>query len=153
MLTTEKKAEIVRSPILAKAVLKRANGQFEAIVVFAGSTRYEFFWTFRLRSPRSPRRTWKLVGNWIRQTANVGTRPDFRVYAINQALLHQAEIISLRMPHVKRLKALMTMNDMDFDKMIAGPQKEVSEWEVRKLNQKFRSHLHGGAVFPGWRAR
>jgi len=153
MLNDEKKQEILRSPILAKAILKRANGQFDAIVVFAGSTRYEFYWTFRLRSPRSPRRSWKLVGSAMRPTTNIQTRPDFREHTAKQALLCQAEVISLRMPHVKRLKVLMTMNDLEFDKMLTGPQREVSEWEVRRLNQKFRSHLRGGPVFPGWRAR
>jgi len=150
MLTNFEKQEIQRSPILAKAVLRRPNGLLDAIVVFAASTRYEFYWKFRLRSPRAPRRAWRLIGAQMRPTTNVGTRPDFREYADNQALLAGAEVISLRTPGAKRLQTLMTMNDLAFDRMTAGPQRDVQPWEADKLNRKFRSHLRGGAAFTGW---
>ena len=155
MLNDEKKQEIMRSKILAKAILRRENGMLDALVVFAASTRYEFYWTFRLRSMRSPRRAWKLIGCQMRPVANVCACPDFREYADNRALLSHAEVVSMRMPHGKRLNALMTIGDHAFDQMISGPQREVQPCEVRKQNENFRRHLRGSALpaFSGWRAR
>ncbi|HAR46105.1 MAG TPA: hypothetical protein DCS05_08025 [Nitrospiraceae bacterium] len=153
MLTNEKKNEIVRSPILAKAILKRENGNCEALVVFAGSTRYEFYWTFRLRSPRSPRRSWKPTNCQMRPTTNIVARPDFQEHVANQALLSKAEVISLRIPHAKRLKALMTMGDIEFDRMIAGPMKEVQPWEQDMVRRKIQSQMRGRTSQPAWNWR
>lgn len=49
-------------PILAKATIERANGAGVVFVaVFEASQYYKFYWTFRAKTARSPRRSWKPI--------------------------------------------------------------------------------------------
>jgi hypothetical protein len=48
--------------LLAKATIERANGAGVVFVaVFEASEYYKFYWTFRAKSPRSPRKSWKPI--------------------------------------------------------------------------------------------
>ena len=50
-------------PLLAKGTIERANGQEAVFVaVFEASQYYKFYFTFRAKSPRSPRKFWKPIG-------------------------------------------------------------------------------------------
>lgn len=93
------------SQIVAKALCQRSNGTYEMIVVFAASTRIEFFWTFTVRSPRSPRRTWKFTGYFNRDLNQ--HYHDFGSFVSQHALLHHAEILSIRMPQKRLLTSLL----------------------------------------------
>jgi hypothetical protein len=102
--TKENQNAVIGSPILAKAVTRLHNGRFELIVVFAHSTRLEFFWRFQARSPRSPRRSWKLAGYSPRDLPY--HYYDFSSYVAHQAQLHGSQVLSVRMPQRRRLAAL-----------------------------------------------
>lgn len=94
---------VIHSPVLAKAITKRGN-RYEIIVVFSKSTRLEFFWIFQARSPRSPQRSWKVVGYSMRDNP---TYSDFGSFVSRRALLNGAEILATRMPQRRRLAALL----------------------------------------------
>lgn len=134
-------SEIQKGRILAKAIIRRANGQHEAIVVYEGSCPTDFFWTYRLRSRRAARKTWTKTGALIR-VAEV----DFETRVKNYALT--STVVFIKVYHARRLKTLLDMPDEAF----YGPRREVQPWEVEKLNRKFRSHMRGGLpAFGGMR--
>jgi len=97
---------VTGSDILAKAVTRLRNGRYEMIVVFALSTRQEFYFTFQVKSPRSPRRSWKFTGYSARDLSPY--HHDFGSFVSHRANLYGAEILSLRMPQKRRLTALRT---------------------------------------------
>jgi len=95
---------VIGSAILAKAVTKLPNGRYEMIVVFAESTRQEFYWIFQIRSPRSPLRSWKFVGYATRDLSPY--YQDFGSFVAHRANLRSAQILSVRMPQKRRLAVL-----------------------------------------------
>jgi len=96
---------VVGSDILAKAVTRLRNGTHEMIVVFALSTRQEFYWTFRVKSPRSPRRSWRFTGYSARDLSQY--HHDFVSFVTHRANLYDAEILSTRLPQRRRLAGLI----------------------------------------------
>lgn len=98
-------ARVLRSPIVAKAVIKR-NGRFEIIAVFQESTRQEFYWVFRAKAARSPRRAWKVQCMDCRDF-NPSFYSDFSSYVHHYARLHQGEVVFERTYAVRRLAALL----------------------------------------------
>ena len=117
---------VTGSQIVAKAMVRRNNGQYDMIVVFAASTRLEFFWIFKTRSPRSPRRSWKFEGTAYRD--NPLRYHDFASFVQHWAAFHGAEVLYTRMPHKRQLSGLMRKCEHE---SIYG------QWEAREGTQTY----------------
>lgn len=139
MEAMQKAIEIQKGRILAKAIIRRANGQYEAVVVYAGSMPNNFFFTYKLRSRRSPRKTWKSTGSLIRNHA-VSFQERIAQYAITSTIL------SVKVYHARKLRELIEKRDLDF----YGPRQELEPWQTQKLRAKEASKLRGGYIHAGW---
>jgi hypothetical protein len=139
----QKAIEIQKGRIVAKAIVRRSNGQYEAVVVFAGSLPYDFFFTYKIRSPRSPRKAWKSTGSLIRNHA-ASFEERVAQYAITST------IVSVKIYHARKLKELMRKSDLDF----YGLRQEPEPWQVRNTRAKMATKFRGGMpTFSGWRNR
>jgi hypothetical protein len=106
--STENRKAVIGSKVVAKAVTRLANGGYEIIVVFASSTRQEFYWIFKAKSARSARRSWKYTRHHQRDYsfANKPYR-DFSSFVSWCARSMAAEIVSVRIPHKRWLDNLL----------------------------------------------
>jgi hypothetical protein len=134
---------VVGSEILAKAVTRLRNGRYEMIVVFALSTRQEFYWTFRARSPRSPRRSWKFTGYSARDLSQF--HHDFGSFVSHRANLYGAEILSTRMPQCRRLAGLIkkTAHDSIYSDWAPASSVPVTFTGIRRRLDGSRKSRHG----------
>jgi hypothetical protein len=137
-----KRQEIQKGRMLAKAIIRRPNGTCEALVVYEGSMPNDFYFSYRLRSPRSPRRTWKYLAALIRY----GAAKDFPTRVAQHAI--GSTIVSVKIYHAKKLAELMTKSDLAF----YGPRQELQPWQVERLRAKESSKLHGARAYS-WRGR
>jgi len=140
MEAMQKAIEIQKGRILAKAIIRRANGQYEAVVMFAGSVPNNFFFTFKLRSARSPRKTWKSTGSFPRVQAKT-----FDGWLAAHAVT--STIISVKVYHSRKLKELMAKPDLAF----YGPRQTLELWQTKNLRAKEATKLRG--AYPhggGW---
>src|SRR6185436_6123995 len=96
----ENRQAMLKSPIIAKAIIRLSNGTYEIITVFQKSTRLEFYWIFKAKSPRSGRRSWKYAGHEARDFP-FSTKPyfDFGSFVTYHARQRSAQVLTLRMPH------------------------------------------------------
>ena len=129
----QKAIEIQKGRILAKAIIRRANGNYEAVIVYAGSLPNNFFFSYRLRSPRSPRKSWKRIGTAIRNHA-----VSFQAYVAQYAIT--STVVSVKVYYAKKLRELMEKKDLDF----YGPRRELQPWETQRLRAKEAGKLRGG---------
>lgn len=132
----ERSMEIPKGRILAKAIIRRKNGEVEAVVVYAGSKPTDFFWTYRLRSPRSPHKTWKSTGFYLR-VLNAYRQDTFESWLAAHAL--GAEIVSVKVYHARKLAELMKKPDREF----YGPRQELEAWQVQKIEAKMKTKFRG----------
>jgi hypothetical protein len=104
----ENRNTVIGSQVVAKAVTRLPSGSVEIIVVFARSTRLEFYWVFRARSPRSARRSWKFVG-YEKRDFPFGQKPynGFVSFVEYHARVRGAQIVSLRIPHKRSMNGLL----------------------------------------------
>ena len=120
------KQEVLKSPIVAKAVIKR-NNSYEVIVVFQKSTRHEFYWIFRAKSQRSPRRSWKFTGQYFGRDFNtVGPYKDFGSFVEYYARTHSWTVLNVRMPQARRLAALLVRTEQETIHSDWTPAQELS---------------------------
>lgn len=103
--TKDNQQAVTTSAIVAKALCRRSNGSLEMIVVFAQSTRLEHYWTFRVRSPRSPRRAWKLMGYHSRDLSP--HYHDFGSFVAHRALVNNQTVEYIRTPQKRLLASLL----------------------------------------------
>jgi len=92
---------LITSPILAKAIIKLPNGTYQVLAVFAQSTTFQFYWSFKINNPRTPR------GKWERP--NHGTKLNYKNFdAFVQAILSlsRGELISKKVSK-RKLASLM----------------------------------------------
>ena len=104
----ENRQAVIGSKVVAKAVCRLANGTHEIIVVFASSTRQEFYWIFKAKSPRSAKRSWKYAG-YAQRDYSFSQKPyhDFQSFVEYQARRDGAQVISIRVPHKRSLSGLL----------------------------------------------
>lgn len=141
----EKAIEIQKGRILAKAILRRRNGDYEAVVVYAGSMPTQFFFTYKLRSPRSSRKSWKSAGSFPR-TFTQFKQDTFEGWLAAHAI--GSEIVSTKVYYARKLKELINKRDLDF----YGPRQELEPWQTKNLRAKEATKLRGagGRAFQGW---
>lgn len=108
----ENRKAVFGSPILAKAVCRNAKG-VQIIVVFQKSTRQEFYWVFRAKSPRSARRSWKYVNHFTRDFAYRPPYFDFGSFVAYHALMNRLDIVSQRIMYKKRISSLLAKTEHD----------------------------------------
>ena len=97
----QNKKHVITSPIIAKAAIQR-KGHIEIVAVFQGSTRQEFYWTFRARTPRSPQRSWTLINYYSRDHSQYS---DFGSFLEN-ITWHGGILLSQRVLQARRLAVL-----------------------------------------------
>lgn len=133
---------VISSQILAKAVTQLSNGRYELIVVFALSTRIEHYWLFQARSPRSPIRSWKLLGCSTRDLPHHYF--DFSSFVSHHASLRGARIVSVRMPHKRQLATLKNKTAHESIYSDWSPVQRVpSIDDARKLLKRIRKGGYG----------
>ena len=102
------KQDVLSSAIVAKAVVKREDGRINLIVVFQKSTRQEFYWVFQARSARSARKSWRNIGYFSREISTT-EKPysDLGSFVAHYTRLKHAEMLTVRVQHVRRLASLL----------------------------------------------
>lgn len=141
------RAAVLTSTILAKATI-RSDGKVFIIVVFAQSTKYEFYWIFRAASARSARKAWKFVSASGRDF-NSDHKPytDFKTFVAYYARIHRADVSVLRLHKVRKLAALLAKVEhesihSDWTHKVASTDPR----DYRKVNQAFDRNVNGRHV-------
>jgi len=147
------KQKVLASPILAKAVLRKPNGELTAIVVFARSPRHEFYWAFRIKSTRSSRRTWKFAGYFGREKEE--HTQNFNLFVAHYALVNSAEVISLKKMKAKVLQTITFHADQeslhtDWSAILPLPP-EAFKYVRQRTATKLRAGSAGLANWKNWR--
>jgi hypothetical protein len=141
----QNKQEVLKSPIVAKAVIKR-NDHFEIIVVFEKSTRHEFYWIFRVKSPRSARRSWKFSNYYARDFNSSASAPysDFGSFVGYYASRNAGQVISERMHYARRLAMLLVRTGNETIHADWTPRAEVTGKlleQTERMNHKKLEYL------------
>lgn len=130
---------------MAKATVRRENGRIEFLVVFQESTRHEFYWIFSGKRQRSPRRSWRYVGMQGRDF-NTDHKPycDFGSFVDHYARLHQAQVLTVRVYHARRLASMLTKTQHETIHADWTPQ-DMSAARFDKINKRagYQSAPHG----------
>lgn len=143
----ENKAELLKSKVLAKAILKTVDGSLLVLAVHKLSTTYEFFWQYQLdsKSPRAPRKKW-LRGS---ATAKIVYK-SFGAFVENTTKLKKSEILSIKIYNKKALESIMVKCHKDSigTNWHEAPQ-SVTALDFRIVNQKSLNKRRG-TVAIGW---
>jgi hypothetical protein len=108
----ENKKAVIGSPIIAKAILTNPDGKCKIVVVFQNSTRQEFYWVFHARSPRSPRRSWKIASYHPRDFAfKQKAYWDFSSFVSYYSSFYCLKVSSEKVFHKKRLSTLKSKTE------------------------------------------
>ena len=141
------RAAVLASPILAKATI-RTDGKVFIIVVFAQSTKHEFYWIFRAKSARSARKTWKFVC-FNGRDFNFDYKPyvDFETFAAYYARTRQGEVSVLRLHKVGKLAALLAKTAHESIHSDWTPQiASTDPRDYQKVNKAFERNIDGRHV-------
>jgi len=135
---------VLASPILAKAILRYAGKVF-IIVVFAQSTRHEFYWIFRAKSARSARKAWKFVSLNGRDF-NTDYKPytDFNSFVAYYTQTHAGPVSFLRLHQKRRLAALLAK--VEHESIHSDWAPRIANYDplaYRKVNQAFERNISG----------
>lgn len=139
------KQVVIGSAILAKATVRRENGRINLIVVFQQSTRHEFYWVFQARSARSPRKSWKYVYHYGRDF-NTDYKPftDFQSFVAHYAKNNHAEVLTVRVLHVRRLASMLAKTAHESIHSDWTPRIDSTDpRDFRKVNRAFESKIKG----------
>lgn len=129
-------AECLQAAILAKAIIKSTE-RTVIVVVFAQSTRHEFYWLFTAASPRSPRKAWKYLGRQGRD--NQYFYKDLSSFAAHYARLHGGKVASART--IKgQSKALKAMLSGKIHESLQAPREAQlpATYSTRKVEERYR---------------
>lgn len=76
-VSNQNREAVIKSALLAKAVIKTPNGDMKILAVFSESTTFEFYWMFRLQgtNPHARRSKWEKPNHGVK--ANYRTFDDF----------------------------------------------------------------------------
>lgn len=137
----ENRKAVIASPILAKAALRNDRGGTKIVVVFKLSTRQEFYWVFRARTPRSARRSWRFDLHHPRDLAGGMHYRDFPSFVAYLARLEKMEVVSVRIPHKRKLSALMnkTEHESIFGNWQPQDTAKITTDMVRRRSERARS--------------
>jgi hypothetical protein len=145
--STRNRAAVLASPVLAKATI-RSDGKVYIIVVFARSTKHEFYWIFRARSARSARKTWKFVC-FNGRDFNLDYKPytDFETFVAYYARIHQGEVSVLRLHQKRILAALLAKTAHESIHSDWTPQiASTDPRDYQKANKAFERNIDGRHV-------
>jgi hypothetical protein len=147
--TAANKKRVLSSPILAKAAVRLQDGTIRILAVYHLSTRYEFYWIHKVKSPRSPRKAWREIHRQARDL-NIGDKPydDFRSFVDHYARIQRAEVLSVRVHKARRLAQVLEKTDhesltTDWD----NPHIIPTVQNTQLINKKFQRKLKGS---NGW---
>jgi hypothetical protein len=143
------RAAVLALPVLAKATIRSdSDGKVYIIVVFAQSTKHEFYWIFRSRSARSARKTWKFV-NYNGRDFSLDYKPyyNFETFVAYYARTHQGQVSILRLHQRRKLAALLAKTahesiHSDWTPKIASTDPR----DYQKVNRAFERNIDGRHV-------
>lgn len=138
---------VLGSAIVAKATVKR-NGRINFIVVFQQSTRHEFYWVFQAKSARSARRSWRFMGYSGRDfNTDFKAYTDFQSFVAHYAKIHQAEVLSVRVLHVRRLATVLAKTEHETIHSDWTPRIDSTDpRDFRKVNRAFERNVKGHVI-------
>lgn len=141
------RAQIIKSKIIARATIKQAGKEGVTIIAaFELSKRDRYWFIFRAKTARSPRRTWEYVTHLILWQGKNTTLEDMITRTVGNA---DAKI-TRRYPKGKRIftdHQDRVGNPMKYTAPATAPQGRVStDYLNRKLARKMRGH-----TLAGWR--
>lgn len=127
--------------MMAKAVIKKADGSATVVAVYEAATYGKFYFIYELRRARSPRRLWKRVWTYgiyqgqVMDLAKMVTR-------VAMGRRYEGCKISFRYFYGKRrFDALVSRVSTP---AIETPVRPASDWYlVEKMNQKFQKKIKG----------
>lgn len=137
----QQKAEIEKGRMMAKAVIKKADGSATVVAVYEASIYHKFYFIYELRRARSPRRLWKRVWTYgIFQ----GQVLDLAMIVTRVAMGRKYEGCKITFKYTygkRRFKALIARMTSPVTDLPARP---ASDWYlVEKMNKKFQSKIKG----------
>lgn len=138
------RATVLASTILAKATI-RAEGKVFIIVVFAQSTKHEFYWIFRAASARSARKIWKFVSLNGRDF-NLDYKPyvDFETFVTYWSQTRQVEMSVLRVYQKRRLAEVHKKVEHESIHSDWSPRISSNDpRDYRKVSQAFERNIDG----------
>jgi hypothetical protein len=138
---------VIGSAIVAKATVKR-NGRINLIVVFQQSTRHEFYWVFQAKSARSARRSWKFMGIRGRDfNTDFKAYTDFQSFVAHYSKINHAEVLSVRVLHVRRMATLLAKTAHETIHADWTPRIDSTDpRDFRKVNRAFERNVKGHAI-------
>jgi len=94
MSEQENRLAVLKSPILAKTVVRRGDG-YEVIVVHEGATQKEFYRVYGCQARRSPRKAWKFTRDFERDLSPQ-YHHDYQTFLAHYCQSQGAEILFSR---------------------------------------------------------
>lgn len=146
----ENKKAVIASPIIAKAITRKPGGEVYMLVVFQKSTRLEFYWVFRAKSPRSSRRSWKFVAFYSRDFPfDVKPYRDFGSFVEHFCAHNSADVLSQKVMHKKRLSGLLVK--AEHDSILANWEPQNSRAIVTDLCRRRAQRARNSRMALTWR--
>lgn len=139
---TNQKA-VLSSAIVAKATVLN-NGRINILVAFQLSTRIEFYWVFQAKSARTPRRAWKYLCTFGRDSGMANFKPyaDFGSFVEHYAKSKKAEVLNVRVLHSRRMATMLAKTHHESISSNWQPV-DMTNAKFDKLNKSYRAHLRG----------
>lgn len=135
------KEGIETSRMMAKAVIKKADGSATVVAAYETSTYFKFYFIYELRRARTPRRLWRRV--WTYGLFQ-GQMLDLAMIVTRVAMGRKYEGCKITFKYFygkRRLKALVARLVSPTADLPARP---ASDWYlVEKMNKKFHIRIKG----------
>lgn len=147
----QNKSAVLGSKILAKSVIRRADGKVQILVVFQKSTYHEFYWVFRAKSARSARRSWRYVSHYRRDCMGLVAYTDFQTFVAYHVSRSQAALLSVRVLQRRRLAALLEKVEHESIHTDWTPRIDSSNpRDYQKVNRAFEKNIKGRVLDWTW---
>jgi len=134
------KQAVIKSPIVAKAAIRLEDGSIQLIVIYDLSPRFEFHWIYKVKSARSPRKTWNKAGSrpFFYPRENQYYYKTFREFVAYYANFKKAKVLSVKVFKKRRLAALYESTH-EFLSADWTPRPAATDpKQTEKLNRMFR---------------
>lgn len=142
------RAEVLKSAIVAKAVLGNPKGGVFIVAVFEKSTQFEFAWCFTAKNARTPRKAWKLHNYFARAQAGY---TDFGSFVAYFATTRGAQIQSVKLLRAKALKAMQTAR-LRSSLHAAQVVQDTTKLSTKLVEKNYqRGRMGRSAIFHNWK--
>lgn len=139
-----------QTKVIAKAVIRdRIRNTYHAVVVFESSSYDEFYWIFKLKHARSPRRDWVYVWRYRRELkSGAGVAYcDFDTFIAYYCRAGNMELIRDTQKAKRRVRGMLskargdsTLSQITYDHAGIDPRR------VRLVNRKFAKKINKRSI-------